>query len=262
MNATVAVFRAQAAEVRRSRAVMLYALALLTLTEALLTLGGGGPRAVITLLNVVLGLVPVTSAVFAAIHLYAARDFVELLLVQPVPRRDLFVGLFAGLALPLAVAATLGAGLPFLWHGGADVPLRLLATLLAAAALLTVCFTGIGMAVALRFDDRAQGIGVAVLAWLALTIGYDALILFVVSTWGDYPIETPLLVLSLANPVDAARIALLQQLDAAALLGYTGAALERLLGAAAGGAIAAAALTAWAAATPWLGWRAFRRKDF
>ena len=262
MSAAAAVFRAQAAEVRRSRAVIIYAVALLGLTEALLTLGGGGTRAVVTLLNVVLGLVPVVSAVFAAIHVYAARDFLELLLVQPVRRRDLYVGLFAGLALPLAAAATLGVALPFLWHGGADVAPGLLVTLLAAAALLTICFTGIGVGVALRFDDRAQGIGAAVLTWLALTLGYDALILFVVSTWGDYPIETPLLVLSLANPVDAARIALLARLDAAALLGYTGAALGRLLGAAASGIATGAALAAWASCTPWLGWRAFRRKDF
>lgn len=262
MSATAALFRAETVEIRRSRAVLIFALALLGVTEALLSLGGGGPRALVSLLNVVLGLVPVVSAVFAAIHLYAARDFVELLLVQPVPRRQLYGGLFAGLALPLAGAVVAGIGLPFLWHGGADVPIGLLALLLGSAALLTVCFAGVGFIAAFRFDDRAQGIGAAVLAWLVLTLGYDAIILFVVSTWGDYPIETPLLALSLLNPVDAARIGLLQQLDAAALLGYTGAALERLLGRGWGRALAAAALAAWAVIPAWLGWRVFRRKDF
>jgi Cu-processing system permease protein len=262
MNAAARILRFELEEVRRSRAVLVYGLFLLAVTEALLSFGGGGPRAVVSLLNVVLMLVPLVSVVFGTMHLYAAREFTELLLVQPIGRRTLYTGLFAGLVLPLATAFVLGVGLPFLWHGALAGAAGPVATLLAAGVLLTAVFTGAAFAAANRFDDRAKGLGTGILAWLALTVGYDAVILFIVMAWGDYPIETPLLAVSLFNPVDAARIALLLQLDTSALLGYTGAAFSHLLGAGAGYLLAGFALAAWAIVPAWLGWRVFRRKDF
>ena len=257
------ILRFELAEVRRSRAVLGYGLLLLVITDALLRFGGGGPRAVVSLMNVVLIFVPLVSVVFGTMHVYAAREFTELLLVQPVSRRSLYAGLLGGLALPLSAAVALGVGLPFLWHpaegGTVAGPL---ATLIASGILLTLIFTGVAFFAANRFDDRAKGLGAGLLAWLALTVAYDAFILFVVTTWGDYPVETPLLALSLLNPVDAARIALLLQLDTAALLGYTGAALQRFFGTPGSIAAAGGALGAWAALPAWAGWRQFRRKDF
>ena len=45
---------------------------------------------------------------------------IELLLAQPVGRGMLFVGLYGGLALPLAAAFVVGVGLPFVWGGGGE----------------------------------------------------------------------------------------------------------------------------------------------
>ena len=53
-------------------------------------------------------------------------------------------------------------------------------------------------------------------------------------TWSDYPLELPLLGLTLLNPVDLGRVLLLLQFDNAALLGYTGAVFERFFGSALG----------------------------
>jgi Cu-processing system permease protein len=72
--------------VRRSRWVLGYAGLLLLLTQAVLWFGGGGPRAVVSLLNVVLIVVPLVSLVFGTMYLYAAREFIELLLAQPIGR--------------------------------------------------------------------------------------------------------------------------------------------------------------------------------
>ncbi|HET7025939.1 MAG TPA: ABC transporter permease subunit [Gemmatimonadales bacterium] len=263
MRAAVRILRFELDDVRRSRAVLAYGLLLLTITEAVLRFGGGGPRAVVSLLNVVLILVPLVSVVFGTMHLYGAREFTELLLVQPVGRGSLYAGLLGGLTLPLCLAFLGGVGLPFAWHAadgaGSGAPL---ATLLGAGVLLTVVFTGLASVVAIRFDDRAKGLGTGLLAWLALAVVYDALVLFVITAWGDYPIEGPLTILSLLNPVDAARIALLLQLDAPALLGYTGATLSHFFGTAWAFVAAALALTAWTGLPAWAGWRAFRRKDF
>ena len=45
-------------------------------------------------------------------YLYASREFVELLLAQPVRRSELFVGLLVGLVAPVTMAVIAGISLP------------------------------------------------------------------------------------------------------------------------------------------------------
>lgn len=257
------VLRYELRDLGRSRWILSYALLLLLLTDALLRFGGGGPRAVLSLLNVVLVFVPLVSIVFGAMYLYGARDFIELLLAQPVGRTALFAGLFGGLAAPLAAAFVLGVGLPFLWGGAGDGSLAgPLAMLLAAGVLLTLVFTALAFLVSLLFEDRAKGLGAALLVWLAATALYDALLVLVAVAFGDRSLELPLIGLTLLNPVDLGRVLLLLQFDNAALMGYTGAVFERFFGSALGAAITATALVLWCAGPLGLALRRFRRQDF
>jgi Cu-processing system permease protein len=257
------VFRYELQDLRRSRWIAGYALLLLLLTEALLRFGGGGPRAVLSLMNVVLVVVPLASIVFGTMYLYGSRDFIELLLAQPVGRSALFVGLYAGLAVPLAGGFLLGVGLPFLWGGAGDGSVTgPLAMLLGAGTLLTLVFTALALLVSLLFDDRAKGLGLAILLWLAATALYDALLVLVATTFSDYPLELPLIGLTFLNPVDLGRVLLLLRLDTAALMGYTGAVFERFFGSLLGAGLTAAALTLWCAGPLLLAHRRFLRKDF
>lgn len=257
------VLRYELRDLRRSRWILGYALLLLLLTDALLRFGGGGPRAVLSLLNVVLVFVPLVSIVFGAMYLYGARDFIELLLAQPVGRRALFAGLYAGLALPLAGGFLLGVGLPFLWAGPADAagpgPIGLL---LACGALLTLVFTGLAFLVSLLVVDRARGLGAAIVVWLGVTALYDAGLVLVATALADYPLELPLLGLTLLNPVDLGRILILLRFDMAALMGYTGAIFERFFGTALGAGVTVGALALWIVAPFLLGMRRFAAKDF
>ena len=263
MTAAVKILRYQLRDVRRSRAVLVYGLLLMTMTHALLHFAGGGARAVLSLLNIVLIVVPMASLVFGTTYLYAAREFIELLLAQPLGRRPLFAGLWAGLTLPLMAAFVLGVGLPFLWSGGLGPELlRPLAMLLVSGALLTAAFTAMAMWVTTRFDDRARGLGAAMAVWALVALVWDGVILLVVATLGNWPLELPLLGLALANPVDAARIGLVIALDAPALMGYTGAVMQRTLGVAGGLALAITALVVWTGVPLVLAGRRFGRKDF
>jgi Cu-processing system permease protein len=257
------VFRYELRDLRRSRWIAGYALLLLLLTAALLRFGGGGPRAVLSLMNVVLAVVPLASIVFGTMYLYGSRDFIELLLAQPVGRSALFAGLYAGLAAPLAGVVLFGVGLPFLWGGAGEGSVAgPLAMLLGAGVLLTLVFTALAVLVSLVFDDRAKGLGVAILLWFAATAVYDALLVLVAASFSSYPLELPLLGLTLLNPVDLGRVLLLLQLDTAALMGYTGAVFERFFGSLLGMGVTAAALVVWCAAPLLLAHRCFLRKDF
>jgi Cu-processing system permease protein len=257
------VLKFQLRDLMRSRWLLGYTLLLLVLTEALLRFGGSGPRAVISLLNVVLILVPLVSIVFGTMYLYGAREFVELLLAQPVGRRALFAGLYAGLALPLMVGFLAGVGLPFLWAGqGEGSGSGSIGFLLVTGALLTLVFTALAFLVSVLVVDRARGLGLAIVLWLGVTVLYDAMLVLVATTMADYPLELPLLGLTLLNPVDLGRVLLLLRLDAAALMGYTGAVFERFFGSMLGVGVTIGALALWVAAPLLLGLRRFVAKDF
>jgi Cu-processing system permease protein len=260
---SMTVFRYELQDLRRSRWVLGYTLCLFLLTEALLRFGGGGPRAVLSLMNVVLGVVPLVAIVFGTMYLYGSRSFIQLLLAQPVGRGELFAGLYTGLALPLAAGFLLAVGLPFVWDGGGDGALAgPLTMLLGSGTLLTLVFTALAMLVSLRVNDRAKGLGLAILLWLAATALYDAAIVLVATGFSDYPLELPLLGLTILNPIDLARIAMLLRLDTAALMGYTGALFERFFGSALGIALSAGALLLWWVGPLWAARRGFCRKDF
>lgn len=263
MNATRLVLRAGLRDLARNRWLLAYGLVLAGIAELLFLFGGAGNQVVLSLLNATLLLVPLVALVFGTMHVYASREFIELLLAQPLPRAGIFTGLYLGLALPLAAAFLVGLGVPLLLHGAsASAPLGALLALAAAGALLTAAFAALAMAIALRTDDRLKGMSLALGAWFLLTIGYDGGVLALVAVFGDWPLERLLLGLMLGNPVDVARVLVLTGLDTAAMLGYTGALFRRAFDGLTGPALALAALLLWTTLPVLLARRRFVRRDF
>jgi Cu-processing system permease protein len=260
MTSFLRIVRAELRDVRRSRWLPGYALVFLLLTDLLFRFGGGGERVLLSLLNVVLLLVPLVAIVVGTMHVHQSREFVELLLAQPVGRTPLFAALWAGLTLPMVAAFVVGVGAPFLWHGVGQAGATL-ATLLRAGAALTSTFTALAFLVAVTFEDRAAGLGAALLIWLLLAVVYDGIILIGTALLVDYPLEGPVLAAIVANPIDLARVLLLLRIDIAALMGYTGAVFERFFGGAMGTTVSAAALLLWVAIPLALAVRRFAGKD-
>ncbi len=260
---TMKITRYQLRDVLRSRWILLYGVFFLLLTDLLFRFGGSGERVILSLLNVVLIGIPLVAVVLGAMYLYASREFTELLLAHPVRRRSLFLGLFGGLALPLSAAFALGVALPYLAHGGAVgggfVPLLFL---VGTGVALTLIFTALAFLVAVVTEDRIRGLGLCLGAWIAFAVVYNGLVLMAIYLLGDYPIEKPVLALSMLNPVDLARILLLLEFDVSALMGFTGAVFRDFFGSTGGRVAAAAALLAWLAVPFGLGMRSFGRKNF
>lgn len=263
MSPLTLVLRAGARDLARNRWLLAYAAVLALIAETLLYFGGTGHQVVLSLLNATLLLVPLVALVFGTMHVYASRDYIELLLAQPLPRSAVFAGLYLGLALPLVAAFLLGIGLPMLLHGaGGTAPSGSLVLLALGGVALTVTFAALAMAIALSTDDRLRGIALALGAWFVATIGYDAAVLAFVSAFGSWPLEKPMLVLMIGNPVDVTRVLVLIALDASALLGYTGALFRRAFGTAAGPIVALTALAVWSAIPVYFARRRFLRRDF
>lgn len=263
MTTIFKIVRYELQNVLRSRWVIAYALFFLVITEVLLRLGGSSPRALLSLLNVVVLLIPLVTIVFGTIYWHGAREFTELLLAQPVRRSTLFHGLFAGLVLPLSAAFVAGVTIPLALHRSitADT-VGLLALILIAGVALTGVFGALAVLIAGLVDDRLKGLGWALGAWLLLAVGYDALVLAVTVAFADRPLEGALLALTFANPVDLARVFLVLRFDVAALMGYTGAVFQRQLGGTLGTLGALAGLAAWTVVPGLLALRAFKRNDY
>jgi Cu-processing system permease protein len=261
MNTTAKIIRYELRDVLRSRALIAYALFFLAITETLLRFGAG-PRAALSLMNVVLLLIPLVSIVFGTMYLYHAREFTELLLAQPVRRRQLFVGQFLGLAIPLSTAFLVGLGTPYAFHAVDAGELATLMVVATCGVALTFIFAAFAALIAARIDDRVKGIGAAIGLWLGLTVLYDGLVMIGLTVFADYPLERPALAAMLANPIDLARLLILLRLDVSALMGYTGAVFERFFGSAGGALLASLALVMWTGVPLLLGARRFQRKDF
>ena len=54
-------------------------------------------------MNVILLLVPLIATMFGVMYYYNSREFTELLLAQPIPRRHIFIGQYLGIAGSLSI---------------------------------------------------------------------------------------------------------------------------------------------------------------
>jgi Cu-processing system permease protein len=261
MNVTAKIIKYQLKDLVRSRWLLGYTIFFLVATETLLRFGGDPTKAIVSLTNVVLLMIPLISLVFGTIFIFDAREFTEQLLAQPIGRPELFAGLYLGLTSSLSLGFTAGVALPFLARGGAGAGGTLL-VLLAVGVALTCVFTGLAFVIAFRWDDRVKALGAAIAVWLAAGIAYDAAVLLLATMFADYPLERAMVALMLANPIDMARVVLLLRLDITALMGYTGAVFKQFFGSGGGIALATLALAGWIGAPVLFGSRAFRRKDF
>jgi Cu-processing system permease protein len=257
----IALYQVQ--DLVRSRWVLLYAGFFLVMTDALFRFGGGGERVMLSLMNVVLIAIPLVSLVLGAMYLYGSREFVELLLSQPIRRRSLFAGLVLGLVVPMTGAFVIGAGLPFLYHGGvAEAGAGSVALLLVTGVALTVAFTGVAFLVALSTEDRLRGLGLCLAIWLFFAVLFDGLVLLAIHLLAAWPVEHMVIGTSMLNPVSLGRTLLMLNLDFSALMGFTGAVFLRFFGSGLGQAVTATALVVWLAGPMALGMRAFVRKNF
>lgn len=262
MNTILKVLKYQARDAVRSRWLIAYAAFFMLVTEGLLRFSGDPAKAQLSLISVVLFLVPLVSIVFGTVYLYNAREFIELLLAQPVNRRQMFGGVYLGLMIPLASAFVCGLGAPFVLRGiGASMGGALIALLLAGV-ILTCIFTAIATLIAIRCEDRLRGLGAAIGIWMSFTVVYDGFVLFILAVFSNNSLEHLSLGLMLANPIDIARVAMLLRFDGAAMMGYTGAVFLNFFGTAQGAVVTLAALVLWMSAPVMLGLRAFQRKDF
>lgn len=250
-------------DLMRSRWSYVYFLFYLLLGFVLLFLNNDVSKAVITLMNIIIVLVPLIGTIFGIMYFYNSREFTELLLAQPVPRSSIFLGQYFGVAGSLTFSLVLGLGIPFVIYGlfRSDAIFDF-TLLLVTGAFLTLIFTALACNIAISNENRIKGFGYAVLLWLFMAVIYDGLFLISLIIFEEYPLDTFSLIATLFNPVDLSRTLILLKLDISALLGYTGAVFKQFFGTGAGLMISLLTLILWTIIPIWRLVYVAKRKDF
>lgn len=244
-------------DILQNRILIGYTLFLFAVSFGLFNLSDDPTKGMIGLLNVVLIVTPLVSIVFSTIHFYNSYEFIELLAAQPIRRSVIVWSEFYGLASAMKLSVLLGIGVPVAIFSPNITGLFLV----LSAAGLSVVFVSIAVLASVLTRDKAKGIGVVLLVWFFLALLYDAIVLFLMFAFADYPLEKSMLAVVALNPIDLARVLVLLQMDISALMGYTGALFQELLGTGMGIAFAVAVLMLWVFVPIKLTVKVFRRKD-
>ena len=183
-------------------------------------------------MNIIIVLVPLIGTIFGVMYYYNSKEFIELLLAQPIKRSSIFLGQYLGVAGSLTLSLVLGLGIPFVLYGlfKSDAIFDF-SLLLVTGAFLTLIFTALSFLM--------------------------SLIIF-----KEYPLDTFSLAATMFNPIDLSRTLILLKLDISALLGYTGAVFKQFFGTDKGLFISIFMLILWTIIPIWrLSFKA-KRQDF
>ena len=244
-------------DILRNKIVIAYTLFLLIVSMSLFQMEENSSKAILSLLNIVLIVIPLVSMVFSTIHWYNSYEFIELMLTQPVSRKRVLLSEFAGIGSSLVTAFLVGVGVPVMFYHFDSTGIALL----AVGSLLTLVFTAIAFLASVKSRDKARGIGAALLLWFYFALIFDGLLLLILFGFSEYPLEKLTIILSSFNPIDLGRIYLMLQMDISALMGYSGATFKDFFGSQAGLLFTIGIMLLWIIIPLLLAIRSFKKKD-
>jgi len=245
-------------DLSRNWALWLYAAFLMTASFGLFYIESHYEKSVIGILSMTLLLVPAFSLIYSVIYYFNSIDFITILLVQPINRSSIIISFITGLSITFASITLLGTGIPLLIYAPTTASVSVLTT----GIFLAVIFVGIGSLIAVYTREKSHGLGIALLLLFYFSLLFDGLVLLLIYTFSDYPVEKLALYITFLNPIDLGRIMTLMQTDAAALMGYTGAVFQQFFGELTGMFVSIGILCLWIIIPAFLSIKKFSRKKF
>ena len=259
----IKIFKYSFFDLIRSRWSIAYFLFFFIISFSLLFLSGDVSKVVISLMNIILLLNPLIATIFGVMYYYNSQEFSELLLAQPIKRRNIFLGQFLGLSVSLSLSFILGLLIPFIIFGmfSSDQVANAF-MLIFVGTFLTLIFSALAFLIAIKNENKIKGFGIAIFLWLFFAVIYDGIFLLLLMTFNEYPLEKFALVSMALNPIDLSRILILLKLDISALMGYTGAVFNQFFGNFLGIFISFSILAFWLVLPIILFLRKLKKKDF
>lgn len=190
-------------------------------------------RLVASIINVSLYLVSLASLVLSSLSIVSEREqgSLEWLCSEPISRMDVVAGKFLALLISLSLSTAVGYGLAS-WVLSLFFPpesvVKVVLLVPALILLIAVC-TSIGLLSSVRSRSRVSSLGLAFGAWLLMIFIYDLIVITMTIRLGLS--EAQVLLLTVLNPVESARLLSMYILDPAlTMLGRSGALMVRSMG--------------------------------
>ncbi len=234
-------------------AAVFAALALAVAASGYVLSGGEGfqdfARTAVSLTQLVLLLVPLTSLAIGVLALSPDRGAAELLYSQPVSRRQILLGQLLGLFAALASAEAIGLGAAGLWIFGRSGSLGLGSYLLLFVAALAATAVFLALAALLAAGvagRRARTLALALIVWFAAVILFDIAALGAASLLPSGAASRLLILSVIGNPVDAVRTGTFLGIEGTTAFGAASLAFLRFTkGAAGAGILLGLSVAAW-----------------
>ncbi len=244
-------------DIVRSKVLLAYTLLLMAISLTIFMSDADVTKGLVSITTVILIIVPLVSIVYATTYYFNASEFTEMLVSQPISRRNILLGKFIGISSSILVAFIIGVCIPVSIFAFSATGI----TLMASGCLLTLSFVSLAFLTSTITRDKAKGIGLALMLWFYFSIIFDGLVLLFLYSFSDYPLEKVMIVLTALNPIDLARILILLQLDISALMGYTGALYQQFFGSGSGIVFSLLMQSIWIIVPLLLALKIFKKKD-
>lgn len=244
-------------DIVRSKVLLAYTLLLLAISLTIFMSDADVTKGLVSITTVILIIVPLVSIVYATTYYFNAAEFTEMLVSQPISRRNILLGKFIGISSSILLAFIIGVCVPVCLFAFSATGV----TLMATGCLLTLSFISLAFLTSTVTRDKAKGIGLALMLWFYFSIIFDGLVLLFLYTFADYPLEKAMIVLTAFNPIDLARILILLQLDISALMGYTGALYQQFFGSGIGIVFSLLMQLIWIIVPLFFARKIFKKKD-
>jgi Cu-processing system permease protein len=244
-------------DIVRSKVLLAYTLLLLAISLTIFLSDADVTKGLVSITTVILIIVPLVSIVYATTYYFNAAEFTEMLVSQPISRRNILLGKFIGISSSILLAFVVGVCIPVCLFAFSATGI----TLMLSGCLLTLSFISLAFLTSTITRDKAKGIGLALMLWFYFSIIFDGLVLLFLSVFSDYPLEKVMIVLTALNPIDLARILILLQLDISALMGYTGALYQQFFGSGIGIVFSLLMQLIWTIVPLYFALKIFKKKD-
>jgi Cu-processing system permease protein len=212
----------------------------------------------VSLLNLVLILIPLMALIMGANSFTGARESWELLLIQPISRKEAILGKYIGLGGVLITTIVLGflsAGIILVLNiGYYEISHFLFLVLLSV--MLSLIFLSIASLTSIVLGEKAKSIGISFILWFWFVIIYDFILVGLTLAFEELIIS-----LLFLNPADLVRTTFITSLGSAALVGPAGAVLGKTFGSLTGMIVSLVVLLGWLFIPLLLAIFIFERKD-
>ncbi len=185
-----------------------------------------------SIVSLVLYLVPILALMMGTHTFVSSREYLDLIVTQPVARWKIIAGKYLGALTSLMISTGIGfglAGIIIALQIGAEGSSRFILVVLLAF-LLGAVFLSLSFLLSIILHRRQASVGLSILVWFFFVIFYDLLVLAGTALLSYQTLKIGLMAGLLLNPVDMVRVTGLIVVGGESIFGAAGALAVKLLG--------------------------------